>query len=84
MTSQDSFGAKSALTVGDQAYEIYRLDAVTGEGLPDGAGQRHVEIALRRPDEVHPLTEAQLLGELPRELLRVVEIGPRSLAACHC
>ncbi len=37
MTSQDSFGAKSTLTVGDQAYEIYRLDAVTGEGLPDGA-----------------------------------------------
>ncbi|MFN8195121.1 MAG: aconitate hydratase AcnA [Nocardioidaceae bacterium] len=33
MTSQDSFGAKSTLTVGDQSYEIFRLDAVTGEGL---------------------------------------------------
>lgn len=30
---QDSFGAKSTLEVGDQSYEIYRLDAVQGEGL---------------------------------------------------
>ena len=33
MASQDSFGAKSTLDVGGKAYEIYRLDAVTGEGL---------------------------------------------------
>ena len=33
MASQDSFGAKSTLSVGDQDYEIFRLDAVTGEGL---------------------------------------------------
>jgi aconitate hydratase len=33
MASQDSFGAKSALKVGDKDYEIYRLDAVKGEGL---------------------------------------------------
>ncbi|GAA1475732.1 aconitate hydratase AcnA [Nocardioides aestuarii] len=33
MASQDSFGAKSTLSVGDQNYEIFRLDAVTGEGL---------------------------------------------------
>jgi aconitate hydratase len=33
MASQDSFGAKSTLTVGDRDYEIFRLDAVTGEGL---------------------------------------------------
>jgi aconitate hydratase len=32
-TSKDSFGAKSALDVGDRSYEIYRLDAVTGDGL---------------------------------------------------
>ncbi len=32
-TSKDSFGAKSTLEVGDSSYEIYRLDAVTGEGL---------------------------------------------------
>jgi aconitate hydratase len=31
--SMDSFGAKSTLEVGDQSYEIYRLDAVTGDGL---------------------------------------------------
>ena len=33
MASQDSFGAKGNLEVGDKAYEIYRLDAVSGEGL---------------------------------------------------
>jgi aconitate hydratase len=33
MASQDSFGARSTLSVGDQDYEIYRLDAVTGDGL---------------------------------------------------
>ncbi len=30
---QDSFGAKSTLEVGDNSYEIYRLDAVQGEGI---------------------------------------------------
>ena len=35
MTSQNSFGAKSTLEVGDNSYEIYRLDAVPGtEKLP--------------------------------------------------
>ncbi len=29
----DSFKAKDSLQVGDKSYEIYRLDAVTGEGL---------------------------------------------------
>src|SRR5687768_5557456 len=33
MASQDSFGAKSTLSVGDRDYEIFRLDAVQGEGL---------------------------------------------------
>ncbi|RLV49247.1 aconitate hydratase AcnA [Nocardioides mangrovicus] len=33
MASADSFGAKSTLEVGGQSYQIYRLDAVTGEGL---------------------------------------------------
>ncbi|QBR90979.1 aconitate hydratase AcnA [Nocardioides euryhalodurans] len=33
MASQDSFGAKSTLSVGDQDYEIFRLDAVEGDGL---------------------------------------------------
>jgi aconitate hydratase len=32
-TSKDSFGAKSSLDVGGKSYEIYRLDAVRGEGL---------------------------------------------------
>ncbi|HEX2895273.1 MAG TPA: aconitase family protein, partial [Marmoricola sp.] len=32
-TSKDSFGAKSALEVGGTSYEIYRLDAVKGDGL---------------------------------------------------
>src|SRR3954449_8908229 len=33
MASQDSSGAKGTLEVRDQRYEIYRLSAVTGEGL---------------------------------------------------
>ncbi|CAI9413406.1 Aconitate hydratase A [Nocardioides sp. T2.26MG-1] len=33
MASQDSFGAKSTLDVDGTSYEIFRLDAVTGEGL---------------------------------------------------
>ena len=33
MSSVDSFGAKADLEVGDQSYAIYRLDAVTGDGL---------------------------------------------------
>ncbi|MEJ7796727.1 MAG: aconitase family protein, partial [Nocardioides sp.] len=37
MASQDSFGAKSTLSVGDRDYEIFRLDAVTGDGIPDDA-----------------------------------------------
>jgi aconitate hydratase len=31
--SNDSFGAKATLEVGDRSYEIYRLDAVSGDGL---------------------------------------------------
>jgi aconitate hydratase len=37
MASQDSFGAKGTLDVDGKAYEIFRLDAVRGEGLPDDA-----------------------------------------------
>ncbi len=37
MASHDSFGAKSTLDVGGKSYEIFRLDAVKGEGLPEGA-----------------------------------------------
>jgi aconitate hydratase len=37
MASQDSFGAKGTLDVDGKSYEIFRLDAVTGEGLPEGA-----------------------------------------------
>jgi aconitate hydratase len=33
MASKDSFGAKGPLEVGDQSYQIYRLSAVTGDGL---------------------------------------------------
>jgi aconitate hydratase len=33
VASKDSFGAKSTLEVGGESYEIYRLDAVTGDGL---------------------------------------------------
>ena len=33
MPSQDSFGAKGTLDVDGKSYEIYRLDAVTGDGL---------------------------------------------------
>src|SRR3954452_22900285 len=37
MASRDSFGSKGTLEVGDQSYQIYRLSAVTGDGLPDDA-----------------------------------------------
>ena len=33
MASQDSFGAKSTLDVDGTSYEIFRLDAVSGDGL---------------------------------------------------
>ncbi|MSZ76763.1 MAG: aconitate hydratase, partial [Actinobacteria bacterium] len=33
MASQDSFGAKGTLDVDGKSYEIFRLDAVTGEGV---------------------------------------------------
>ncbi len=33
MPSQDSFGAKSTLDVNGKSYEIFRLDAVSGDGL---------------------------------------------------
>jgi len=33
VASKDSFGAKSTLEVGGESYQIYRLDAVTGDGL---------------------------------------------------
>ncbi len=36
MASKDSFGAKSTLDVDGKSYEIFRLDAVKGEGLPEG------------------------------------------------
>ncbi|MFD4324062.1 aconitate hydratase AcnA [Nocardioides sp. NPDC058538] len=37
LASKDSFGAKSTLDVDGKSYEIFRLDAVKGEGLPEGA-----------------------------------------------
>src|SRR3954454_24138685 len=33
MASQDSFGAKGTLEVGEQTYQIYRLSAVTGDSV---------------------------------------------------
>jgi aconitate hydratase len=35
--SVDSFGAKGTLDVEGKSYEIFRLSAVTGDGVPDGA-----------------------------------------------
>jgi aconitate hydratase len=37
MSSVNTFGAKSTLDVNGKSYQIYRLDAVSGEGVPDGA-----------------------------------------------
>src|SRR4051812_20033278 len=37
MASVDSFGARGTLEVGERSYEIYRLSAVSGEGLADDA-----------------------------------------------
>src|SRR4051794_2084938 len=35
--SQDSFGAKDTLEVGDRSYEIFRLSSVVGDGIADDA-----------------------------------------------
>jgi aconitate hydratase len=35
--TSDSFGAKGTLDVDGRSYEIYRLDAVQGDGVPEGA-----------------------------------------------
>jgi aconitate hydratase len=40
MASKDSFGAEGTLEVGDRSYRIYRLSAVTGEGLAPDAVAR--------------------------------------------
>ena len=37
MASKDSFGAHGTLDVGDKSYEIYRLSAVSGDGVPHGS-----------------------------------------------
>src|SRR4051795_1308812 len=37
MASEDSFGAKGTLDVDGTSYEIFRLSAVTGEGIADDA-----------------------------------------------
>src|SRR5690242_304073 len=37
MASVDSFGSKGTLDVDGTSYEIYRLAAVTGDGIPDDA-----------------------------------------------
>ena len=43
MASQDSFGAKATLDVDGTEYEIFRLDAVTGDPLPwDRDGDVHL------------------------------------------
>lgn len=39
MASKDSFGARGTLDVDGKAYEIFRLDAVTGDDVPEGAVQ---------------------------------------------
>ena len=58
MASKDSFGAKSTLSVGDQDYEIFRLDAVTDgdvESLPFSL-KVLLENLLRTEDGVEVLT----------------------------
>ncbi|MDP3968309.1 MAG: aconitate hydratase [Nocardioides sp.] len=37
MASQDSFGARGTLDVDGKTYEIFRLDAVTGDDVPEGS-----------------------------------------------
>jgi hypothetical protein len=60
MASTDSFGAKGTLEVGDRSYQIYRLSAVTGDGLPDGA----VELTLWHADQLteQPVVRLQVAG----------------------
>ncbi len=72
----DRFGAASDL-------RLEGLDPARDQRLPDGPCQGHVQVAVRGAHEVDALPEAQFFGEFAGELLRVVEIGPRALAACH-
>src|SRR5918992_751725 len=44
--SANTFGAASTLRVGDQSYEIYRLDAVRGDGLDVGSLPYSLKILL--------------------------------------
>ena len=92
MASQDSFGAKSTLDVGGKAYEIYRLDAVTGDGLdverpavqPEGPAREPAAHRGRRRHHRRPHPGARRLGRRRRARQGdPVHAGARDHAGLH-
>ena len=92
MASQDSFGAKSTLDVDGKAYEIYRLDAVTGDGLdvdapalqPEGAAGEPAAHRGRRRHHRRPHPRARRLGRGRRARQGdPVHAGARDHAGLH-
>ncbi|MBW3640316.1 MAG: aconitate hydratase AcnA, partial [Actinobacteria bacterium] len=57
MTSKDSFGAHSRLTVGDRSYEVFRLDAVDGAANLPYSLKVLLENLLRTEDGVNTTAE---------------------------
>ena len=93
MASQDSFGAKSTLGVGDREYEIFRLDAVDGRrarrGLepavqPQGAAGEPAPHRGRRRHHRRRHQGARRLGRRRRARQGdPVHAGPRDHAGLH-
>src|SRR6476620_252543 len=65
MASQDSFGAKSTLDVDGKSYEIFRLDAVTGDGLDVKSLPFSLKVLLEnllRPEDGADITADDILA----------------------
>ncbi|MGA8255560.1 MAG: aconitase family protein, partial [Nocardioides sp.] len=65
MASKNSFGAKSTLDVDGKSYEIFRLDAVTGEGLDQASLPFSLKVLLEnllRTEDGADITADDILG----------------------
>ncbi|WP_067436435.1 aconitate hydratase [Nocardioides jensenii] len=65
MASQDSFGAKGTLDVDGKSYEIFRLDAVTGEGVDVASLPFSLKVLLEnllRTEDGADITADDILG----------------------
>ena len=65
MASKNSFGAKSTLDVDGKSYEIFRLDAVKGEGLDVDSLPFSLKVLLEnllRHEDGRSVTKADIQG----------------------